>query len=69
VIANKAFVFHLSWTVGMFDYASEEAVARIIEDTDEREKLVVALMVFFEEYRLKMKNKESNILKERENLL
>jgi hypothetical protein len=51
------------------DYALEEAVARLIEDTDDRKKLVEALMVFFEEYRLKMKNKESNILKERERVL
>ena len=50
------------------DYALEEAVARLI-DTDEREKLVEALMGFFKEYCSKMKHKESNILKEREKVL
>ncbi len=50
------------------DYALDEAVARL-STTDRREKLVKALMVFFKEYSLKMKRKESNILKERELVL
>jgi len=50
------------------DYALEETLARL-SVTDRREKLVKALMVFFEDYRLRIKRKESNILKEREKVL
>jgi hypothetical protein len=50
------------------DYALDETVARL-SSTDRREKLVKALMEFFKEYRLKMRHKESNILKEREKVL
>jgi len=50
------------------DYALEEAVDRLSR-TDRRGILVKALMEFFKEYQSKMKRKESNILKERENVL
>jgi len=50
------------------DYALEETLARL-SVTDRREKLVKALVVFFEDYRLRIKRKESNILKEREKVL
>lgn len=50
------------------EYALEETVTRL-SLTDRREKLVKALMVFFEDYRLKIKRKESNILRERERVL
>jgi len=49
-------------------YALDEAAVRISK-TGQCEQLVKALMAFFEEYRVKMKNKESNILKEREQVL
>jgi hypothetical protein len=50
------------------DYALEEAVDRLSR-TNRRDILVKALMEFFKEYQVKMKRKESNILKERENVL
>jgi hypothetical protein len=53
---------------GAISYALDEAVARLSEPEQCRH-LVQALMKFFREYRLRIKNKESNILKERENIL
>jgi hypothetical protein len=50
------------------DAALGEAVYRLSE-TNQRGKLVKALMEFFDDYISKVGKKESNILKERENLL
>ena len=50
------------------DYAINDAANRL-RRTDNRNKLVKALIPFFDEYRNKLKHKKSNILLERENIL